>query len=55
MLKEWNHNRGSPSAGREFNIQDILVCLDTGKFGWVWTYVCKERATVTQYKPLPIC
>lgn len=55
MLKERNYNRGSPSAGRDFNIQDISVCLDTGEFGWVWTYVCKEGAAVTQYKLLPVC
>ena len=28
-LKEGNHNRGSPSAGREFSVQDISVYLDT--------------------------
>lgn len=31
-LKERNHNRGSPSAGRELNVQDISVYLDTDKF-----------------------
>lgn len=43
MLKERNHNRGSPSAGREFNIQDIAVCLDTGKFVWVCEHMYAKK------------
>lgn len=53
-LKERNHNRGSPSAGRELNVQDISVYIDTDKFDWAWTCLCNKTATVIQYKLLQI-